>query len=151
MIRLLDLPGVEAIENRLTLNQLTGVREDHELDRMVGRVIGEVFNVGCRWDWEWTPDNDNDLDSDEDIDDVTAWRRDGWDVTARDGSEARCLELLEWAMEVVQAGVGGRPKLEIERDMWARTKEAETRADPRRAAQNAQFVQLGGRGRRRSA
>lgn len=150
MIRLLDLPGVEAIETRLTLNELTGVREDHELANMVDKVIREVFGLGSRWDFEWSYDNDNAEEDDDDDDDITSWRKDGWDITLADGTEARCVDLLDWAMEVINSGVGGRPKLELERDMWAKAKEADTPADPRRAARDTQFLQLGGLRRRRA-
>lgn len=144
MIRLLDLPGVDAIETRLKLNRLTGVREDHELNAMIEAVIRGVFGLGSRYDYEWQYDNDN-VDEDDDDDDITAWRKDGWDVTGPDGTEAMCVEVLDWAMEVITAGVGGRERLEIERDMWAKAKQADTPPDPRRQAKDSAFLKLGGR------
>lgn len=116
MVRLFDIPGIPAIENRTRLNALTGVREDHDLDRMILELIAEVFAL--------KPDCDpydvgfyiEDDDSDEDA--ITAWRQDGWDVTGPDGNILECLDRFAWNLAAAGEGLTQRSMIELEALAW---------------------------------
>lgn len=146
MVRLFDIPGIPAIENRTRLNALTGVREDHDLDRMILELIAEVFAL--------KPDCDpydvgfyiEDDDSDEDA--ITAWRQDGWDVTGPDGNILECLDRFAWNLAAAGEGLTQRSMIELEALAWGERAAVKPKTDPRERARNQQFLNLGARRRR---
>lgn len=156
MIRLLDLPGVQAIESRARLNALTATRNDHDLDRMVEKLQIEVLGVSSRpgaylqaWDDDlWDNGLEKDDEDDEAGTDIEIWRKDGWDITGDDGKELICFNLLQEALECIDLGLTGFPKIEIEASIWKARKANDTAVDPKVARHNQAFLQLGGRRRK---
>lgn len=156
MIRLLDLPGLPAIEARVRLNALTATRQDWDLVRMVEAFTSDVLGIQGNpgvilWDALAAEDEDeieDDADNDDEVPDVELWRQDGWDVRGEDGKELVCLTLIEDALEVVEAGLAPRSKVELEAMIWTARKEAETKPPARERARNQDFLQLGQRRRR---
>lgn len=156
MIRLLDL--IPDIENRVSLNELTGERRtDHDLDRMVETFVRETLGVsGSRWAYHFDLDDEG-LDFEDTItvrikhdpDDMGSWRRLGWDVAGTDGQAMRALPLVAWAILVVVGGKADTTTMEIEAQVWAKSRpEANSNASPERKRQNAAFLNLGGARRR---
>lgn len=136
MIRLVDMPGVPEVETRLELNDLVGVKAtDHELNAMISEVLRTGFGLAgySEWDWDW----DFEID---DEDDVSFWKRAGWDVTDRNGLELRCTRVFDWAMALVASGEAGRPMLEIEADIWAKQQAARP---PQKSPANDRYLQFG--------
>lgn len=146
MIKLFDIPGIPAIENRTRLNTLTGVREDHDLDRMILELIAEVFAL--------KPDCDpydvgfyiEDDDGDEDA--IAAWRQDGWDVTRPDGHILGCLDSFAWRMAAAGEGLTQRSMIELEALAWGARTAVKPKADASEKTRNQQFLNLGARRRR---
>lgn len=172
MIRLLDIPGVLAIERRAKLNAVTGVRDDVDLERMVDAVYWNWFNISPDYARGYLRDLDLWIDqcameaaergepqaeNDDDEDAVTEWRADGWDITGEDQfqqTEAACFPLFEAALEVVEDPheTYGNSKVEMEAKLFALRKEAEREAQARASAKNRardqSFLALGQRRRR---
>jgi hypothetical protein len=153
MIRLLDLPLVPEIENRIRLNAMVPSREtDHDLERMIETLVRET--LGCRLPSYMYSDalyGDGDyVDDDDDDDDITSWRKDGFDIRGEDGAELKCMKRIDWALEVVVAGLGERTRIEIEADLWKRSKLLDEAVNQNHKAKDRQFLALGGRGRRRA-
>lgn len=155
MIRLLDLPGVRVIESRARLNALTASRNDHDLDRMVETFQVEVLGIPGRpgsylqaWD-DYLWDNGlQEVDEAEDeaaLSDIEIWRKDGWDIAGDDGKELICFNLIQEALECIDLGLTGFPKIEIEAAIWKAMKANDTSVDPKVAKHNQAFLQLGGR------
>lgn len=147
MIRLFDIPGIPEIENRMRLNALTGVREDHDLDRMILKVIAEVFALKSECDPYDVSFYIEDDDSDQEA--VAAWRQDGWDVTRPDGQVLECLSRFAWNLAAASEGITKRSMVELEALVWGARNAASPNRDPREKARNHQFLSLGPR--RRSA
>lgn len=158
MIRVLDLPGVRAIEARARLNALTATRVDHDLGHMVDHLLTEVLGLRGSpssllqaWDdylWDNGLQDTGEDDEDDGLSDIEIWRKDGWDITGEDGKELVCFNLLAEALECIDLNLGGFPKIEIEATMWKERKANDAAPDPRAAKHNQAFLQLGGRRRR---
>lgn len=157
MIRLLDL--LPEIENRIKLNDLTGVKLDHDLNRMVEAFIRDKLGVsGASWSYGFDFDQEGWEFEDcivvsikLDPTDPASWRRIGWDVTDADGKMLRSLPVVSWALAVVAGGKAERSQMELEAELWATQRSAaNTNVSPERKRQNANFLSLGGPRRRRT-
>lgn len=164
MIQVIDLPGVRAIEARINLNALTATRQDHELDQMVERIVTETLGVhGDTREMIWeaiyyavlekggTQDLAQHLANNRKPRSVQEWRDDGWDVTGDDGQPLLSLGLLEGALLCISAGLTGRMRIEIEKEIWGAKKEAEANTRPARPTDktlDATFLGLGASRRR---
>lgn len=152
MIRLLDLPLVPEIENRIRLNAMVPSREtDHDLERMIETLLRETLGVRLpSYMYSEALYADGDPDIDDDDDDITSWRKDGFDIRGEDGAELKCMDRIDWALEVVVAGLGERTRIEIEADLWKRSKALDDAVNQNQRAKDRQFLQLGGPRRRRA-
>lgn len=153
MIRLLDLPLVPEIENRVTLHEMVPAREtDHHLEQMIDTLIRETLGVPypsyMYTDIIYGSPDDDDVEDDSDDDDITSWRKDGFDVRGEDGKELRCLTRIDWALEVVIAGRADRSRLDIEASIWKRSKALDDAVNQNHKAKDQAFLQLGARRRR---
>lgn len=152
MIRVLDLPLVPEIENRMKLDALVPSREtDHDLERMIERLVKETLGVPCP-SYMYFDDlySDDCVDTDDDEDDIASWRKDGFDIRDEDGAVLKCLGRIDWALEVVVSGFGERTRIEIEADLWKRSKALDEAANQNHRAKDASFLKLGGRRTRRA-
>lgn len=149
MIRLLDLPLVPEIENRIRLNAMVPTREtDHDLERMIERLVRETLGIPFpKYTYSDVLFPDGDYVEDED-DDITSWRKDGFDIRGEDGAKLRCMEHLDWALEVVVAGRGERTRIEIEAEIWKRSKALDEAVNQNHRTKDRQFLDLGDRRRR---
>lgn len=104
MIRLLDLPGADAIERRLKLNLLTGMRgADHELNEMVDAFKRDVLGIWSQPFGVYGLDDPEDPTSYYDVfyvcpehvaEMIDIWSKAGWDITAEPGTIALSYEPL---------------------------------------------------------
>lgn len=58
------------------------------------------------------------------------------------------MKRIDWALEVVVAGLGERTRIEIEADIWKRSKALDDAVNQNHRAKDRQFLQLGGRRKR---
>ncbi len=166
MIRLLDIPGIREIENRVRLNAKTiGKATDWDLERMVDAVVYNTLKIESRpssliWDAIERSGQDievvepeyGSMDEDDEIaaSRVQAWRKIGWDLTGDDGRELQCFSCFEDALVCIEARLSGLAKIEIEQIIWTTKKAAEVRATPKERARNQSFLSLGQARRRAS-
>ncbi|MGX8273232.1 hypothetical protein ACWQV9_11160 [Brevundimonas diminuta] len=146
MVRLFDIPGIPEIENRLVLNALTGVKKDHELDRMIEAVMRDTFELDPIYElsgmiFEWGDGSDAAI--------ISGWRQAQWDVTGPDGKVLEAVNIFGEAMAAMVEGLGQRSMVELEATTWANKNAPKARIDPKTKARNQQFLNLGPR--RRSA
>lgn len=172
MIRLLDLPGLAAIESRSQLNAVTAQRDDPELDRMVEAFIRDVLQVsGNTSEMLWEHDYHSSLaaglsdadalafasgilsgndDDDDGLTEIQSWQEDGWDIRRHDGTELICLPMIEDALQCINEGISGRSKVELEAMIWKNRKAEEAKVSPKERSRNQQFLSLGTSPRRRA-
>ena len=144
MIRLFELPGIPEIETRLLLNALTGVKKDHDLDRMIEVVMRETFDLDPLYDlcgmiFEWGDGSDQEI--------IAGWREAGWDVTGPEGKVLEALDTFAEAMAATAEGLGRKPMMELEAATWAAKKASKAVVDPKTKARDQQFLNLGPRRR----
>lgn len=144
MIRLLELPGVAEVENRCVLNDLTGTRLDHDLNRMIASVTQDIFGIDGSPEayFEWAYDDEDDFDGEE-ISDIEHWRRAGWDISKASGEMMRSFSFFEAAMVCVTEGYAGKDVVELEALVWQRRKATSVESSPKIRAQNQNFLALG--------
>jgi|SRR3989344_31934 len=144
MVQLFKVPGVSEIENRVVLNELTGTKVDHDLDRKVAKVIRDVFGIEGRPEdyFEWAYLDTGETDDDM-LRDIEHWSRAGWDIVDSNGKELRCFGLFEAAMVCVTEGYAGSSIIEIDAVIWRQDKSASAALPPRLKAQNQNFLALG--------
>lgn len=157
MIRLLDL--LPEIENRLVLNELTGVKKDHSLESMIESFIRDQLGVeGRSWEYYLHLEGGDFYDFEDSVTvsvplnprDPASWRSIGWDVTSTDGKFLRVLQHVGWAIIVCAGGKATRSQVEIEAEAWAKARpSAANRVAPERKRQNDAFLNLGQNNRRR--
>ncbi|WP_438852568.1 hypothetical protein [Brevundimonas nasdae] len=149
-IRLFSVPGVPEIENRLILNDLTGTRIDHDLDRKIAKVIWESFGIEGtpEFHFEWAYDDEG--ENAQRITNIEHWRRAGWDITDNAGQELRCVSRFRAALICVAEGYAGKSMIDLEATIWRENKAKDEIVPPSLKAQNQNFLALG-RPRRRPA
>lgn len=155
MIRLLDLPNIASIENKVTLDELTGVKDNHDLDRLVEVTITSVFGVEPWSEYDFGVEYYEAKDDDDGVRltmSDEAWAKAGWDVRDAAGKTLRCLPRFAESLAAVTLGVASKTVLEIEREAWQRARQARPgdAQQRKRAEMDRSFASLGGRGRRRA-
>lgn len=159
MIRVLDIPGVPAIENRARLNSLAGVRQDFELERMVDLLIFKTLGFETRPEWLILDrDRDESTDdwvermsaNDDEVDDVEWWAERGWDIRGDEREILACFDLLEDSLICLEDGLGGVGKMQLEAKIWADRKAEETSRSSRSRSQDRAFLNLAQNRRRRA-
>lgn len=157
MIRLLDLPGAPQLEARLELcPDLTA----HSCNRTRQLLNSILDPLGFRLDWsgclevpekaagEELIDMTPYWDAEDANDEVTFWRRRGWDIAIKNGRPVRFFHMIRRAMILVEEGSGGLSKMKVEASIWKRERNDNAPVDQKAKRLDHAFLELGRRGRR---
>lgn len=145
MIRLLDLPGLQSIENTTTLDELVGIKNNIELDNQIDAFKANILGVPH---WKYHDFGSAYWERDDVYIHATPeqWKLNGWDVLGDDGKPLRCLPRIAEALAAASMGLGEKTVMEIDRDVWRARKANDDR--PARHKQDEAFLALGQRKRR---